>query len=72
MKKLNDLKIRTRLSIILGFVIFLIISISGIYSYTLNKERTINATNTEMYSQLQDMNYLINTQLNDNKKRLDY
>ena len=72
MKKFNDLKIRFRISLILGLVFVIILSIMGVYSYTLNKNRRIEATKTLMNDELLNMGGLINTQIADNHKRLDF
>ncbi len=71
MKSINDMKIGTRLNLILSLAIIVIIGVLGIYTYTTNKERIVNDADLRMYEQLDDLVSIIDVQIRENQKKVN-
>ncbi|HAF28059.1 MAG TPA: hypothetical protein DCG75_03330 [Bacteroidales bacterium] len=69
--KLNNLKIGLRLNLILSFVIIVIVSGIGIYTYTSSKQRIIDDADLRMFEQLDDMVSIIEVQIRENQNKVN-
>ncbi|MGC9375937.1 MAG: methyl-accepting chemotaxis protein, partial [Bacteroidales bacterium] len=72
MKSINNLKIGTRLNLILGIVTVIIFAGFGIYTFHSQKKQIIENADLRMYEQLDDLVNIINTQINANQNRVNY
>ena len=72
MKSINDLKIGYRLNLILSIIVIIILSFLGSYSYIKNAKRTLSDTDLRMYAQLDDLVNIIEVQLEESQKRVNY
>jgi len=63
MKKLNDLKIGVRLSIVMGSVIVLIFSVLGIYIYIIQRDKIYADMDVNMTEQVNDLCKLVQLQI---------
>lgn len=65
MKIINDIKIGTRLNILLGFSIVIILITLGIYLYSYQRSKIIAETEVKMLEQLNDLSNLAQLQINE-------
>ena len=72
MKSINDLKIGTRLNLILSVVTVIIFAGFGVFTYQSQKKNIIEDADLRMYEQLEDLVHIINTQINENQNRVNY
>jgi methyl-accepting chemotaxis protein len=68
MKRINDLKIGTRLNIFTNLLFILIVGTLGVYSIGLQKRQLSSDTETRMYEQVNDLADLIEQQVSQNQK----
>ncbi|MBK8808431.1 MAG: methyl-accepting chemotaxis protein [Bacteroidales bacterium] len=71
MKKISDIKIKTRMILIIGSVVFIIITSLGIYTTTSQKKKIIYDTDLRMNEQVEDIYNLIETHIKLNLKSLE-
>jgi methyl-accepting chemotaxis protein len=71
MKKLNDLKIGTRLNLILSIVFIVIIAAVGLYNISNQKKQIISDTDIRLFEQVDDLAILINEQIAQNQKNTE-
>ncbi len=71
MKSLNDLKIGTRLSLILIVLIVMIIGALGTWTYYMNKEQIVDNADKRMNEQLNDLVDIIDVQIKENQEDVD-
>ncbi|MBK8808429.1 MAG: Cache 3/Cache 2 fusion domain-containing protein [Bacteroidales bacterium] len=71
MKKISDMKIKTRMILVIGSVVFIIIAIFGIYTISIQKEKIIEDTDLRMSEQVEDLSNLIETHISLNLKSLE-
>ncbi|MFP4526225.1 MAG: hypothetical protein ACLFNL_07545, partial [Bacteroidales bacterium] len=67
MKSLNDIKIGVRLNLIFSVLVILVISVLGVYTYNMQKNRIIEEADTRMNEQLDDLVDLIDVQVQENQ-----
>ncbi len=67
MNFLNNIKIGTRLNIVLNLVFFLILVFLGVYVIYQVEKRIIKNLDLRLYEQVEDLNNLINVQLDNNQ-----
>ena len=72
MIRLNDLKIKTRLNIVLTAVFVLILSVLGTYTILKQRERIISETDTRMQEQVKDLEIIFNTYISTHSKALSH
>jgi methyl-accepting chemotaxis protein len=68
MKKINDLKIGTRLNLILSIAFVFIISALGLYNISTQKKQIITDTDTRLMEQVDDLAIIISEQVAQNQK----
>ncbi|MFP4046923.1 MAG: hypothetical protein ACLFT4_04085 [Bacteroidales bacterium] len=71
MKSLNDIKIGVRLNLIFSVLVILVISVLGVYTYDMQKNRIIEEADTRMNEQLDDLVDLIDVQVQENQDKVD-
>ncbi|MFP4605541.1 MAG: hypothetical protein ACLFNJ_09225 [Bacteroidales bacterium] len=71
MKSLNDIKIGVRLNLIFSVLVILVISVLGVYTYNMQKNRIIEEADTRMNEQLDDLVDLIDVQVQENQDKVD-
>ncbi|MFW6095329.1 MAG: hypothetical protein ACOC8S_02690 [Bacteroidota bacterium] len=71
MKSLNDIKIGVRLNLIFSVLVILVISVLGVYTYYMQKNRIIEEADTRMNEQLDDLVDLIDVQVQENQDKVD-
>lgn len=71
MKSLNDLKIGTRLSLMLSVLIVMIIGALGTWTYYMNKEQIVDNADKRMNEQLNDLVDIIDVQIKENQEDVD-
>ena len=71
MNSLNDMKIGTRLSIILSILIVLVIGALGTWTYFVNKDRIIDNADKRMNEQLDDLVDIIDVQIEENQENVN-
>lgn len=71
MKSLNDIKIGVRLNLIFSVLLILVISVLGVYTYDMQKNRIIEEADTRMNEQLDDLVDLIDVQVQENQDKVD-
>ncbi|MFP4042379.1 MAG: hypothetical protein ACLFT6_06425 [Bacteroidales bacterium] len=71
MKYLNDIKIGVRLNLIFSVLLILVISVLGVYTYDMQKNRIIEEADTRMNEQLDDLVDLIDVQVQENQDKVD-
>lgn len=69
---INNLKIGLRLNIILSLVMVITISAMGIYTINMGKKNSIKDADLQMSEQILDLSKVIEIQLEENQKRVDY
>ncbi|MGE0088214.1 MAG: methyl-accepting chemotaxis protein [Bacteroidales bacterium] len=69
MKSLNNLKIGTRLKVLVGLAIIFVISLLGLETYIINKQVIIKNTDLKVFSQLDQISDLVNQQLSSTKEK---
>lgn len=72
MKSINDIKIGTRLNLILSILIFVVLTVLGFYTYRGNKNRIVEDADIRMYEQLDDLVSLINNEISSNQNRVNF
>jgi methyl-accepting chemotaxis protein len=68
MKRINDLKIGTRLNLVFNLAFVVIISLLGIYTITSQRSQIKEDTDTRMYEQVNDLSTVINEQVAQSQK----
>lgn len=68
MRKISDVRIGTRLNLIIGMVIFIIFSILGTYIITNQRQKIIDDTDIRMQEQVHDLANIIETHIAINQK----
>jgi methyl-accepting chemotaxis protein len=68
MKRINDLKIGTRLNLVFNLAFIVIISLLGIYTITSQRKQISADTDTRMFEQVNDLASLITEQVTENQK----
>jgi methyl-accepting chemotaxis protein len=71
MKRLNDLKIGTRLNLIYNLAFIVIISLLGIYTITSQRKQIFNDTDIRMYEQVNDLANIIGEQVLESQKSVN-
>jgi methyl-accepting chemotaxis protein len=71
MKRLNDLKIGTRLNLVFSITFVIIISALGLYTINSQKNQIIRDTDTRMYEQVNDLANVIEAQVSQSQKLTD-
>ncbi len=71
MKSLNNLKIGTRLKVLVGLAILTVISLLGIETYIVNKQVITKNTDVEVFSQIDQVLDLIHQYVNTGKNNAD-
>ncbi|MFP4448034.1 MAG: hypothetical protein ACOCZ4_00570 [Bacteroidota bacterium] len=71
MKSLNDIKIGVRLNLIFSVLVILVISVLGVYTYDMQKNRIMEEADTRMNEQLDDLVDLIDVQVQENQDKVD-
>jgi methyl-accepting chemotaxis protein len=68
MKKLNDLNIGVRLSIIVSSAVIIILCILGIYIYHIQRDKIISDTDISMTEQVDDLCRIVQLQINERQE----
>ncbi|MBN2524525.1 MAG: Cache 3/Cache 2 fusion domain-containing protein [Bacteroidales bacterium] len=68
MKRINDLKIGTRLNLIFNLAFVVTISLLGTYTIISQRQQIFKDTDTRMYEQVNDLSTIISEQILQNKK----
>jgi len=68
MKRINDLKIGTRLNLVFNLAFVIIISLLGIYTITSQRSQIKEDTDTRMFEQVNDLSTVINEQVAQSQK----
>ncbi len=71
MRSLNDIKIGTRLNLILSIVFIAILVALGVYTISMQRTRIINDTDTRMFEQVNDLVRFIDVQVQKNQKNVN-
>ncbi len=71
MKRINDLKIGTRLNLVFNLAFIVIIALLGIYTITSQRKQIIKDTETRMYEQVEDLSNLITEQVAQSQKKTE-
>jgi methyl-accepting chemotaxis protein len=71
MKKINDIKIGTRLNMLLGFSIILIVVSLGIYMYSNQRSKIVADTDAKMVEQLDDLSKFVQLQIRERQTQVD-
>ncbi len=72
MNFLNNIKIGTRLNIVLNSVFFIILILLGIYILYQVEKRIISNLDERLYEQVEDINKFINIQLDNNQSKVNW
>src|SRR6056297_1221253 len=71
MRSLNDMKIGTRLNLILSVVFIVIIGAMGLYTINSQRSKIISDTDTRMFEQVNDLVKFIDVQVEKNQKNVN-
>lgn len=70
MKFLHNIKIGTRINVVISGIFVIIVMILGSYTYTMQKNRLIENVETRMEEQLSDLKQLVDIQLQENQQKV--
>lgn len=71
MKKVKDLKIKTKLNVLLGGTTVLILSGLGTYMYVSERNAIIKTTDQNMFDQVEDLSNLINLEISEKQSQIN-
>jgi methyl-accepting chemotaxis protein len=71
MKKINDFNTGTKISIAMGFTIFIILVIFGLYIMRTQKDTIIADSDQRLFEQVNDIISIIDVQINENQKNVE-
>lgn len=69
MKNINDIRIGTRLNVLISSCIIIILFALGIYLYTIEKKDLLIATDERMFEQVSDLHLLIQLQIKERQEK---
>ena len=69
--RLNDIKIGTRLNVIISVVVIILLGVFSVYNYQATKTDIIETADNRMYEQLDDIVELINVQVKENQNYVE-
>jgi methyl-accepting chemotaxis protein len=71
MKRINDLKIGTRLNLVFNLAFIVIIGLLGIYTITSQRKQIFKDTDTRMFEQVNDLALVISEQVSQSQKNTE-
>jgi methyl-accepting chemotaxis protein len=71
MKRLADIKIGVRISILISTTVFIILGSFGIYLYNLQRNKIVNDIDTRMFEQVNDLANLVKLQIKEKQEQVD-